>query len=50
MKMHEILQQDQDIWDLFARKEEYTNPLRDKYDRFPYYTCNLDVNSIYEKV
>lgn len=34
MKMHEILQQDQDIWDLFTRKEEYSNPLRDKYGRF----------------
>lgn len=44
MKMHEILQQDQDIWDLFTRKEEYTNPLRDKYGRFPYYASrNRDI-------
>lgn len=44
MKMHEILQQDQDIWDLFTRKEEYTNPLRDQYGRFPYYASrNRDI-------
>lgn len=37
MNMHDILRQDPEIWDLFTRKEEYTNPLRDQYDRFPYY-------------
>ena len=26
-----------EIWDLFTRKEEYNSPLRDQYDRFPYY-------------
>lgn len=35
--MHDILRQDQDIWELFQCKEEYASPLRDKYDRFPYY-------------
>jgi peptidoglycan/xylan/chitin deacetylase (PgdA/CDA1 family) len=37
MGMHELLQKDPDIWDLFCRKEEYTPSLRDKYNRFPYY-------------
>ena len=37
MKMHDILRQDPEIWDLFTRREEYQNPLRDQYDRFPYY-------------
>jgi peptidoglycan/xylan/chitin deacetylase (PgdA/CDA1 family) len=40
MYMHEILQQNPEIWDLFTRKEEYNNPLRDQYDRFPHYTSN----------
>lgn len=34
--MHDILRQDPEIWDLFTRKEEYNNPVKDKYDRFPY--------------
>jgi len=37
MNLHEILRQDPDIWDHFTRKEEYESPLRDQYDRFPYY-------------
>lgn len=37
MEMHEILQKDPEIWDLFTRKEEYHSPIRDKYNRFPYY-------------
>jgi peptidoglycan/xylan/chitin deacetylase (PgdA/CDA1 family) len=37
MGMHELLQKDPDIWDLFCRKEEYPPSLRDKYNRFPYY-------------
>ena len=35
--MHDLLRRDPQIWDLFTRKEEYDNPLRDQYDRFPYY-------------
>lgn len=42
--MHDILRQDQDIWDLFTRKEEYENQFRDQYDRFPYYASrNRDI-------
>lgn len=42
--MHDILRQDPEIWDVFTRKEEYTNPLRDQYDRFPYYASkNRDI-------
>jgi len=37
MEMHEILQKDPEIWDLFTGKEEYNSSLRDKYNRFPYY-------------
>ena len=37
MEMHELLQKDPEIWDLFTRKEEYHSSLRDKYNRFPYY-------------
>lgn len=40
MDMYNILREDSEIWDLFTRKEEYSNPLRDKYDRFPYYASN----------
>lgn len=44
MNIHEFLQQDPEIWDLFTRKEEYNNPLRDEYDRFPYYASkNRDI-------
>ncbi len=37
MEMHEILQKDPEIWDLFCRKEEYTSFLGDVNNRFPYY-------------
>ena len=37
MGMHEILQKDPEIWDLFTRKEEYHSSLCDIYDRFPYF-------------
>jgi peptidoglycan/xylan/chitin deacetylase (PgdA/CDA1 family) len=37
MGMHELLQKDPEIWDLFCRKEEYEPSIRDKYQRFPYY-------------
>jgi peptidoglycan/xylan/chitin deacetylase (PgdA/CDA1 family) len=30
------LQMDQEIWDLYTRKEEYITSIRDEYDRFPY--------------
>jgi peptidoglycan/xylan/chitin deacetylase (PgdA/CDA1 family) len=44
MKMHEILRQDPEIWDLFSNKEEYSSWLRDLYDRTPYYTSkNRDI-------
>jgi len=44
MNMHEILRKDPEIWDLFTRKEEYTNPQRDQYDRFPYFASkNRDI-------
>ena len=44
MNLHEILRQDSEIWDLFTCKEEYNNPLRDQYDRFPYYASkNRDI-------
>jgi hypothetical protein len=44
MNMHDILRQDPEIWDLFTRKEEYTHPLRDCFDRFPYYASrNRDI-------
>lgn len=36
MEMHEILQKDPKIWDIFTRKEEYNSLIRDKYGRFPY--------------
>lgn len=41
MGMHELLQKDPELWDLFCRKEEYEPSLRDKYNRFPFYasTC-----------
>jgi peptidoglycan/xylan/chitin deacetylase (PgdA/CDA1 family) len=44
MKMHKILQKDQEIWDLFTRDEEYHASIRDKFNRFPYYASkNRDI-------
>lgn len=40
MDMHEIMQQDPEIWDLFTRKEEYSSSFRDQYERFPYYASS----------
>jgi len=40
MDMHEILQKDPEIWDLFTRKEEYSSSFRDQYERFPYYASS----------
>ena len=40
MDIISLLQKDPDIWDLFTSKEEYSNPLRDQYDRFPYYASS----------
>ena len=37
MRMHEILQQDPEIWRLFTCAEEYDDTFRDGYDRFPHY-------------
>jgi len=38
MDIKKELQKDQGLWDLFTRKEEYTNSIRDQYDRFSYYS------------
>jgi len=44
MNIHTLLRQDPALWDLFTRKEEYTSPLRDMYDRFPSYASkNRDI-------
>ena len=40
MGMHELLQKDPEMWDLFCRKEEYQSSLRDKNNRFPYYASS----------
>ena len=40
MNMHELLQKDPTIWDLFTRKEEYTPSICDQYERFPYYASS----------
>ena len=40
MVMHELLQKDPEMWDLFCRKEEYNSSLRDKNNRFPHYASN----------
>jgi peptidoglycan/xylan/chitin deacetylase (PgdA/CDA1 family) len=40
MNMHEILQKDPEIWDLFTRKEEYDPMVRDQYERFPFYASS----------
>jgi len=37
MQMHDILQQDPEIWRLFTCAEEYSEAFRDGYDRFPHY-------------
>ena len=37
MNIYDILRQEPEIWDLFTRKEEYDDPIRDKYGRFPYW-------------
>lgn len=42
--MYDILRQNPQVWELFTRKEEYTNPFRDQYGRFPYYASkNRDI-------
>ena len=35
--MMDLLRQDDEIWNLFTRKEEYEKPDRDQFDRFSYY-------------
>jgi len=37
MEMHQLLQKDPEIWDLFTRREEYCPSTLDQYERFPYY-------------
>jgi len=40
MNMHELLQKDPTVWDLFTRKEEYTPPICDQFERFPFYASS----------
>ncbi len=35
--MIEVLKQNEELWDLFTRREEYNPLFLDQYDRFPYY-------------
>ena len=35
--MIEKLKQNEELWDLFTKKEEYNLTFSDQYDRFPYY-------------
>ncbi|MHC1756398.1 MAG: polysaccharide deacetylase family protein [Methanosarcina sp.] len=35
--MFEKLKENEELWDLFTRKEEYDLTFRDRYERFPYY-------------
>ena len=37
MQRIDLLKQDNEIWELFTRKEEYDRCSRDRHDRFPYY-------------
>lgn len=37
MDLINIIQKDQEVWDLFTRKVEYNSQIRDQYDRFPYW-------------
>lgn len=42
--MIEELKKDQDLWDLYTRREEYNSPYYDLHGRFPYYLSrNRDV-------
>ncbi|AKB76689.1 hypothetical protein MSHOH_0206 [Methanosarcina horonobensis HB-1 = JCM 15518] len=38
--MFEKLKENEELWDLFTRKEEYSVTFRDGYERFPYYLSN----------
>ena len=40
MELHEILQKDPEMWDLFTRKEEYNSSFFDQFERFPYYVSS----------
>ncbi len=44
--MFEKLKENEELWNLFTRKEEYDLTFRDRYDRFPYYLSNQ--RSIFE--
>ena len=35
--MMKLLRQDEEVWNLFTRKEEYENSDRDRFDRLSYY-------------
>jgi len=35
--MIEKLKQNNELWDLYTKKEEYKSPISDQNDRFPYY-------------
>ena len=37
LRMLDLLEQDEEIWDLYTRREEYGRCERDRHDRFPYY-------------
>ena len=50
MGMHDLLQKDPEMWDLFCRKEEYQSTIRDKEDRFPYYASSSPANLRTESV
>jgi peptidoglycan/xylan/chitin deacetylase (PgdA/CDA1 family) len=42
--MIELLKENENLWDIFTRKEEYDPPLLDKYQRFPsYLSKNRDI-------
>ena len=38
--MYNLVRKGPEIWDIFTRKEEYSSPVRDRYDRFPYYASS----------
>ncbi|CAD6493231.1 MAG: hypothetical protein LAKADJCE_00472 [Candidatus Argoarchaeum ethanivorans] len=35
--MIEVLKQNKELWELFTRREEYTSPISDRFQRFPHY-------------
>lgn len=41
--MIEVLKQNEELWDLFTRREEYNPLFLDQYDRIPYYLSNTEI-------